>query len=69
MNPGDIAKLRTLTDFPALVAYLRDELDWPIEVEDADDITVDNWRVSPWGGLLKGNVMPTLKEELDALSK
>ena len=35
MNPGDIAKLR------ALVAYLRDELDWPIEVEDADDITVD----------------------------
>jgi len=37
----DIAKLRALTDFPALVAYLRDELDWPIEVEDADDITFD----------------------------
>ncbi len=41
MDPSDIAKLRALTDFPALVAYLRDELDWPIEVEDADDITFD----------------------------
>jgi len=41
MDPKDITKLRTLTDFPALVAYLRDELDWPIEVEDADDITFD----------------------------
>ena len=41
MDPQDIQKLRTLTDFPALVAYLRDELDWPIEVEDADDITFD----------------------------
>ena len=36
MDPQDVRKLRALADFPALVAYLRDELDWPIEVEDAD---------------------------------
>lgn len=30
MDPKDIAKLRALTGFPALVAYLRDELDWPL---------------------------------------
>jgi hypothetical protein len=41
MDPRDIAKLRALTGFPALVAYLRDELDWPIEVEDARDVTFD----------------------------
>ena len=44
MQPKDIAKLRALTDFPALVTYLRDELDWPIEVEDsrdADDYAFD----------------------------
>jgi predicted helicase len=41
MNPEDIEKLRRLTSFPALVDYLRDELDWPIEVEDADDITFE----------------------------
>ncbi|MFC2036398.1 N-6 DNA methylase, partial [Chloroflexota bacterium] len=39
MDPKDIRKLCSLTDFPALVDYLRDELDWPIEVEDADEIT------------------------------
>jgi len=41
MNPKDTAKLRTLTGFPALVAYLRDELDWPIEIEDADEVAFD----------------------------
>ena len=41
MNPRDIAKLRALTGFLDLVAYLCDELDWPIEVEDADDIAID----------------------------
>jgi hypothetical protein len=41
MDPKHINQLRSLTSFPALVDYLRDELDWPIEVEDADDITFD----------------------------
>ena len=41
MHPKTIAKLRALTNFDQLVAYLRDELDWPIEAEDADDYTFD----------------------------
>lgn len=41
MAPQDIKKLRQLPDFEALVAYLRDELDWPIETDDADDVTFD----------------------------
>ncbi len=41
VDSQDIAKLRGLTDFSSLVAYLRDELDWPIEVEDAEEITFD----------------------------
>ena len=41
MNPDDIDRLRSLTSFPDLVAYLRDELDWPIELEDAEDIVFD----------------------------
>lgn len=31
MDTNDIKKLRKLTSFEALVDYLRDELDWPIE--------------------------------------
>ncbi len=38
---ADIEKLRSLTSFDALVDYLRDELDWPIETEDAEEITFD----------------------------
>ena len=41
MKNEDIERLRRLTNFEDLVAYLRDELDWPIEVEDADEITFD----------------------------
>jgi len=41
MKSKDIEKLRRLTHFEDLVTYLRDELDWPIEAEDADDITFD----------------------------
>ncbi|MFW6106751.1 MAG: type ISP restriction/modification enzyme [bacterium] len=33
--------LRQITSFPALVRYLRDELDWPIEAEDFDDLTFE----------------------------
>lgn len=33
MDPNDIKKLRKLTSFEALVDYLRDDLDWPIEAE------------------------------------
>ncbi len=37
----DIAKLKSVKDFDALVVYLRDDLEWPIEAEDAEDITFD----------------------------
>ncbi|MFC2053491.1 type ISP restriction/modification enzyme [Chloroflexota bacterium] len=41
LTQADIEKLRSLTSFDALVDYLRDELDWPIETEDAEEITFD----------------------------
>ncbi len=33
--------LREIKTFPSLVKYLRDELDWPIEAEDFEDLTFD----------------------------
>jgi len=33
--------LRTIKTFPQLIQYLRDELDWPIESENFDDLTFD----------------------------
>jgi hypothetical protein len=37
----DRERLRCIKTFPSLIKYLRDELDWPIEVEDFDDLTFD----------------------------
>ena len=34
-------RLRAIKTFPSLVKYLRDELDWPIETEDFDDIVFE----------------------------
>jgi len=39
MDPTDIKKLRALTSFESLVDYLRDELDWPIETDDAEKLS------------------------------
>ncbi len=33
--------LRGIKTFPSLIKYLRDELDWPIETDDFDDLTFD----------------------------
>ena len=41
MSKSKIEKLKNVKDFNALIFYLRDELDWPIEVEDAEDLTFD----------------------------
>ncbi|HJH26114.1 MAG TPA: DNA methyltransferase [Methanophagales archaeon] len=41
MSEAEIEKLKSVKDFDALVEYLRDVLDWPIEAEDAEDITFD----------------------------
>jgi len=34
-------QLRQIRSFPSLIEYLRDELDWPIEAENLDDVTFD----------------------------
>lgn len=41
MQPEDIQKLRSLTTFESLVDYLRDELDWPVDADDVDELTFD----------------------------
>ncbi len=33
--------LQDIKTFPSLVKYLRDELDWPVETENFDDLTFD----------------------------
>ena len=41
MSGNHREQLRKIKSFPSLVKYLRDELDWPIETEDFDDLTFD----------------------------
>ena len=41
MSNADVERLRAIKTFPALVKYLRDELDWPITSEDVEDLTFD----------------------------
>lgn len=41
MAEQDRERLRSIKTFPQLVAYLRDELDWPIDADDFDDLTFD----------------------------
>lgn len=41
MSMPDIERLRSIKTFPSLVKYLRDELDWPIESDDFEEITFD----------------------------
>lgn len=41
MSSPDIQRLREIKTFPSLVKYLRDELDWPIESEDFDELTFE----------------------------
>lgn len=41
MNPLNVQRIREIKSFPSLVKYLRDELDWPIEADNFDDLTFD----------------------------
>lgn len=41
MNTDRRGELQRIRTFPALVAYLRDELDWPVENADFEDLTFD----------------------------
>lgn len=38
LNEKEIQRLRGLTNFPAIVGYLRDELDWPVEADNIEEI-------------------------------
>jgi len=35
---SELERLRSIKTFPSLVKYLRDELDWPIEADDFEDL-------------------------------
>jgi predicted helicase len=41
MSNPDLERLRGIKTFPSLVKYLREDLDWPIEPEDFEDLTFD----------------------------
>jgi predicted helicase len=41
MDTTDVERLRAIKTFPSLVKYLRDELDWPIESDNFEDLTFD----------------------------
>ena len=38
MNLNAAYKFRSIRDFPELVNYLGDELDWPIEIDDFEEM-------------------------------
>jgi hypothetical protein len=40
-HSNDIERLRSIKTLPQLVAYLRDDLDWPIEGNDVEEVTFD----------------------------
>lgn len=41
MSMPDVERLRSIKTFPSLVKYLRDDLDWPIESDDFEELTFD----------------------------
>ena len=41
MPTPDIERLRDIKSFPSLVKYLRDELEWPIDSDNFDELTFD----------------------------
>src|SRR6516165_10217127 len=41
-------RLREIKTFPSLMKYLRDELDWPIDSDDFEDIAFD-WQAEELG--------------------
>ena len=41
MTPDPLDRIRSILDISALIAFLRDELAWPIGAEDFDELTFD----------------------------
>ncbi|HYJ89268.1 MAG TPA: hypothetical protein VEW46_24605 [Pyrinomonadaceae bacterium] len=37
----NLERLRSIKSFPQLVTYLRDDLDWPIETDDVEELSFD----------------------------
>ena len=37
----DLNRLRSIKTLPSLLAYLRKDLDWPIEADTIEDVTFD----------------------------
>ena len=41
MLPTELDRLKSIHDFPALVRYLKDDLQWPLDSDDIEDLTFD----------------------------
>src|SRR5260370_20210269 len=41
MATANLERIRTIRDFRSLIVYLRDELDWPIEANDVENLSFD----------------------------
>ncbi len=41
MELTDVERLRSIKSFPSLVKYLRDDLGWPVDSDDFDELTYD----------------------------
>jgi hypothetical protein len=41
MSTVELERLRAIKNFPSLVKYLRDELEWPVKSENFDDLIFD----------------------------
>jgi len=41
LTPDPLDRIRSIRDIPALIAFLRDDLDWPIGIEDFDELTFE----------------------------
>ncbi len=41
MTPLDIDRIRQVDDFESLVVFLRDELEWPLQAEDIEELSFD----------------------------
>src|SRR5215204_1734943 len=41
MRSRDLDRIKSIEDFPSLVEYLREDLGWPMDVEDVDDLVFE----------------------------
>ena len=41
MTPLDIDRIRQVNNFESLIVFLRDELEWPLEAEDIEELSFD----------------------------